>query len=189
MLYVLLYRFHLEGRHKYHPVEWRAGVIWCRGNFPSSRRAVHKMQCWRSCISYTSPRTAGGVVLVRFFSLKLHWEEQQPLWWMPRITVLPLPVWKAYQGKQEKGSLTAAAAALVKETKAQRCVCGGGELDSSAFKYPPLCANALSSFCHLPCFTLFLSFHITDVPRCFHMLSTGITEMWGFPYLKANKLP
>lgn len=96
---------------------------------------------------------------------------------------------KSLPGQTGKGITNrAAAAALVKETKAQRCVCVG-ELDSSAFKYPPLCANALSSFCHLPCFTLFLSFHITDVPRCFHMLSTGITEMWGFPYLKANKLP
>lgn len=175
MLYVLLYRFHLEGRRKYHAVKWRAGVIWCRGNVPSSRRAVHKMQCWRSCISYTSPRTAaGGAGAILFLEVALR-RAAAALVNASHHSNAPSSL-KSLPGQTGKGITNrAAAAALVKETKAQRCV--GGELDSSAFKYPPLCANALSSFCHLPCFTLFLSFHITDVPRCFHMLSTGITEM------------
>lgn len=174
VLYVLLSPFHLEGRWKCHAGKWRAGVIWCHGNFPNSHRAAHKMQCWRSCLSHTSPQTAaGGAGAILFLEVALR-RAAVALVDALHLSIAPSSL-KSLPGQTGKGMASrAAGAVLVEETKAQRW---GESLYSSTFKNPPICADALSSFCHLPCFTLFLSFRIIDFPRCFHMLSAGIMDV------------
>jgi len=85
-----------------------------------------------------------GAMLMRSFSLRLHWEEQQLPWWVP----CPFPFERPTSTTEKRITNSAAESALLKEAEAR----GGWEHVRFCIDNWALCGKALPSFCQLPCF-------------------------------------